>query len=391
MRGTDGGARPRLAIVSLNAHRRLAPRGERTRWVASALEREWEVEIVAPPPEVQTGGAAGRGSSNAARRLAARAVSSVLLDRWEPWSARRLRRWRPPVDAALLIGHPFSPPVYAARRLVAAGIPYVVDAGDPWALTDPDGEGWGVGALRARRAERFLWQHSAGGVLTTPQQAGALSALFPALPTLVRPNGYEPLAEPAPEPAAHAPAKAGDELRLIHLGMLSGARLDLRPVLRSLAESGRWRRVVLGQFGDDFTGVLDALPEGVVVERDRSYPWEEVLRRAADYDLALVVGNVNPGQLPSKAVQYLTLPIPRLAVTEGSPDDALAAYVADKPGWLALAPTAPDAAERVARQLAQGWDAQRLRAPASEAWPEVARTIAGFVAGCVGARAPETV
>ncbi len=378
MRG--GAIRPRLAIVSLHAHRPLAPRGERTRRLAEALARDWEVEIVAPPATVDTGGASGRGGSSTARRLAARAVGSVLLDKWEPWSVRNLRDWRPEVDAALLIGHPFSPLAYAARRLAAAEIPFVVDAGDPWVLTDPAAVRRSIGLIRARRAERSIWSGAAGAVLTTEPQAAALRALFPSLRTLVRPNGYE-----APDvPAAVPPApRAGGELRLIHMGMLSTARLDPRPLLRTLAESGRWRRIVLAQLGDDFAGLLDSLPPGVEVERDRSYPWDEVVRRSLDYDLALVVGNVNPGQLPSKAVQYLTLPIPRLAITEGSPADALAAYARATPGWVALSPGDPRAADRIAEHLAADWSGDRLSPPTAESWPGVARTIADFVERCV--------
>jgi hypothetical protein len=372
--------RPRLAIVSLHAHRRLAPRGERTRRLAEALGRDWDVEIVAPPATVDTGGASGRGGSSPARRLAARAVGSVLLDKWEPWSVRNLRDWRPAVDAALLIGHPFSPLVYAARRLAAAEIPYVVDAGDPWVLTDPAAVRRSIGLVRARRAERAIWSGAAGAVLTTDQQAAALRALFPSSRTLVRPNGYEPSAAP---PAPTPPERDDGELRLIHMGMLSTARLDPRPLLQTLAESGRWRRIVLAQLGDDFAGLLDSLPAGVAVERDRSYPWDEVVRRSLDYDLAVVVGNVNPGQLPSKAVQYLTLPIPRLAITEGSPSDALASYARDTPGWLALSPGDPLAADRVAAHLAADWSGDRLSPPAAESWPGVARTIADFVQRCV--------
>jgi hypothetical protein len=99
--------------------------------------------------------------------------------------------------------------------------------------------------------------------------------------------------------------------------------------------------------------------------------------------LALVVGNVNPGQLPSKAVQYLTLPIPRLAITEGSPSDALAAYAGETPGWLALSPGDSLAADRVAEHLAADWSGDRLSPPADESWPGVARTIADFVQRCV--------
>lgn len=380
---SGAGPRPRLAVVSLHAHRPLAPRGERTRRLVERLAREWEVELIAPPPSLSTGGSSGGGGSNRARRLAAAAVDRVLLDKWEPWSAQRLWRWRPEADAALLIGHPVSPIVYAARRLAAAAIPYVIDEGDPWVITNPSPYSRGLSRWRGARAERRLWASAAGGVLTTPQQAGRLAELFPGLPTLVRPNGYDP----PPERRPAAPRQGSGELRIAHFGMISSYRLDVRPLLRRLGESGLWSRVVLAQFGDDFAGMLADPPPGVGVELHPSYPWEQVVQRAAECDLAMVLGNLNPDQLPSKAVQYSTLPVPRLAVTDVSPDDALAAYVSDKPGWLAVAPDDPGAAAEIERHLARPWDEGSLRPPPGEAWPAVVDAEAEFLARCVGERA----
>jgi hypothetical protein len=327
-----------------------------------------------------TGGASGSGGSNPARRLAAAVVDRLLLDKWEPWSIQRLSRWRPRVDAALLIGHPVSPLVYASRRLRSAGIPYVVDEGDPWILTNPDPYSKGLSLLRGRREEQRLWDGAAGAILTTDQQADRLSALFPDLPALVRPNGYDPLPGPA---SGSIRDQDPSQLRIAHFGMLSSYRLDIRPLLRNLAGSGIWSRVVVAQYGDDFVGMLDDLPAGVEAERHPAYPWEQVVQHAAESDLALVVGNLNPGQLPSKAVQYSTLPVPRLAVTEASSDDnALAAYVSDKPGWLAVSSGDPSAARLIEQHLAQPWTEQSLCPPAEEAWPAVANTIADFVARC---------
>lgn len=381
-RADGGGPRGRLAVVSLHAHRLLAPRGERTRHVLARLEEEWEVELIAPAPNVSTGGAAGSGRSNPARRLGARAVGLALLDKWEPWSAKRLGRWRPRVDGALLIGHPYSPLVYAARRLRRAGIPYVVDVGDPWVLTSHDTELKGVGRWRAARAEKQLWRGAAGGVLTTKGQAEAIAALAPGIRTLVRPNGYDQLGSPA----APRRRRSGNDLRIAHFGMFNHQRLDPRPLLSELAQSGRWERVVFAQFGDDFVGFLDQPPAGVEIERNATYPWPQVLERALDYDLALVVGNVNPNQLPSKAVQYLTLPIPRLAISSGA-EDSLADYVADKPGWLTLRPQQEDAASLVSAHADRAWSAAELAPPPSEAWPAAAATIAEFVAAGVSPEA----
>ncbi|MFL5897557.1 MAG: hypothetical protein ACJ76D_03710 [Solirubrobacterales bacterium] len=372
--------RRRLAVVSLHAHRPLAPRGERTRRLLERLERDWEVELIAPPPSLSTGGATGSGRSNSARRLARRIVSLVLLDKWEPWSAKRLLRWQPRVDAALLIGHPYSPLVYASRRLREAAVPYVVDVGDPWVLTSLETELSALARARAAGAERRLWHGAAGAVLTTPQQAGEIERVAPGIRTLVRPGGYDEVgavAEPSPD-------RTDSVLRLAHFGMFNNQRLDPRPLLGRLALSGRWSSIVLAQFGDDFAGFLDEPIPGVEVERHPTYPWPEVLERAPAYDLAVVLGNRNPSQLPSKAVQYLTLPIPRLAISAGG-EDALAAYVAGKPGWLTLGPEQEDAAERVQDHLSKRWAPAEMAPPAAESWPGVAETIAEFLAECVTA------
>ena len=372
--------RRRLAVISLHAHRPLAPRGERTRRLVERLAEDWDVELVAPDPSMSTGGASGKsGGSNAARRLAAAAVDRVLLDKWEPWSVKRLARWRPDADAALLIGHPVSPLVYAGRRLRAAGIPYVVDEGDPWIITNPFPYSRGLSLRRGRRDEQRLWEGSAGGVLTTDRQANRLAALFPGLPILVRPNGFDPLPEQPPPPRRDPDSR---ELRIAHFGMLSSYRLDIGPLLARLGDSGIWRRVVFAQFGDDFAGMLDGLSASVEVERHPSYPWEQVVQRAAECDLALVVGNRNPDQLPSKAVQYSTLPVPRLAIAENLSDDALASYVGDKPGWLVASPDDPDAPVRIERHLAERWSEESLRALPGEAWPAVAEAVAEFVERC---------
>src|SRR5204863_3347456 len=124
----------------------------------------------------------------------------VALDRWELWAARRLRRWHPEVDAALLIGYPWSPVTRAARRLARMGIPYVVDAGDPWVLTEPASLARSLSVWRARRAELPIWRNAVGAVVTTPQQADRLREVFPHLRVLVRPNGYVETAATTPSP-----------------------------------------------------------------------------------------------------------------------------------------------------------------------------------------------
>ena len=173
-----------------------------------------------------------------------------------------------------------------------------------------------------------------------------ISGFFPDLPVLVRPNGYEPLPEGL-VPAGAATGRDPEHLRLVHYGMLSFVRVDVSKMLQRLAASGRWKSISFTQYGDDHAGMLAKAPASVEVEFRPVQPWPEVLAGASRYDLAVVVGNWLTGQLPSKAVQYMTLPIPRLALSERASDDALAEYVSGRPGWLGLAKDDPDAASVV--------------------------------------------
>jgi glycosyltransferase involved in cell wall biosynthesis len=378
-------SRGRLAVVSGYAHNQLTPRGQRTQRLIECLRADWAVELTALPSETFKPSDRARPSRASWRKAAGRVVNSTLLDKWEPWSVHRLARWRPDVDAALLIAYPWSPVAYAARRLRQARIPYVLDAGDPWALTAPAPIGGRLTRRRWRRAERSLWSSASGAVVTTAQQAEVLAGLFPTLPVLVRPNGYEPSAEPprrAEDPAESDPR----ELRLVHYGSLPYLRVDVTRLLGTLVASGRWDSIRLTQFGDDYEGMLRRAPAEVEIEWRAPRPWSEVLAEARTFDLALAIGNVLPGQLPSKAVQYMTLPIPRLAVTVQRQGDALGDYVRDRPGWAAIEWDDPDADRVVWEHLSRDWSGAALEPPRDEAWPAVATRIADFVAACV---APE--
>jgi hypothetical protein len=311
--------------------------------------------------------------------------SSLLLDKYELWSRRRFRSWRPAAEGALLIGFPFSPLVYAARRLAAAEIPYVVDIGDPWVLTIAGGRPatQNLGRMRARRAERALWAGASGAIVTTEQQASALRALFPDLPTFVRPNGFS-VADADDIPAeVESVSSTASRLRLGHFGDLFAARLDIGPFLQRLARSALWEEVELHQFGQDWTGALEAQSDVRVVFHPRR-PWSEVTRVAAKYDLALVVGNLDPTTLPSKAISYLQLPIPRLAVVADDEGDALAMYAAGKPGWLVLRSDEPDAAQRINTHVERDWKLAELAPPETESWNNVSQEVVAFVTRVFG-------
>jgi len=357
-----------LGIVAFAADHPLSPRGERALAVAEAAARIAEVELISPRRA-----AALRGR---ARRLA-RVASPLMLDCWEP-EARSILRGRSSLpDAGLLVGFPFSPVYWAARWLRQNGVRYVADLGDPWALTLPADERPSMGRLRAARCEWFVWRFASAGVVTTARQGDALGRLFPALPIVVRPNGFRPV----PVPDAPTPRPPGRTLRLAHYGNLYGSRLPVAPLLSRLAACGRWDSVVFTQYGEDWTDALRGLSPVVDVRLRPPLPWEQVVATASEHDAAVVVGNRNPAQLPSKAVQYLTLPIPRVAVVGGHGSDALRHYVHDKRGWLTVSWDVPaDLAGRaVASHTARVWTRRELAPPAGESWTAVADTLLDVV------------
>jgi hypothetical protein len=372
--------RPGVVVVSYLANAPFAPRGIRTRELVRALERERSVELIAGPIE----NSSRTGAPAAGRTLVRKALqlvhSSVLLDKFEFWSRRRFRSWQPDAAGALLIGFPFSPLVYAALRLEASGIPYVVDVGDPWALTVPDGlaVNGNFGLRRARAAERRLWSSAAGAVVTTAGQASALRELFPRLPVLVRPNGFVSVMPLQVPREVGTPSDVDDSvLRLAHFGDIYVARLELERFLMALAQEGEWDRIEFHQYGSDWTGKLKA-QDAVTVIFHEPRPWSEIVQAAVQFDLAVVVGNRDPRTLPSKAIEYLQLPIPRLAVVNDDRNDALAQYVADKPGWVVLRVDAARSAGAIRSHLGRQWSREDLLPPSEERWDQVGAEVTRF-------------
>jgi hypothetical protein len=369
--------RRRLAVISGYGRDPYTPRGQRTRHLVEALQRDWDTALIAF--ENLRWAATSDGSKARLaplRRLAAKGLGTVLLDRWEPWSARHLGRWHPDCDGAVLIAAPWSPAVYAGRRLVAAGIPYVLDVGDPWVLTYKGDHPLDVPIGRATRGERFLWEHAAGATLTTESQRAPLQEMFPDLPMLIRPNGYN-VVEMPPVPRERADRR---RLRIGHLGILTRHRVDPVPMLLELARSGNWDQIELIQYGEDFGAGLERLRDaGIRVEHNDSRPWAEVAPRLPELDLMLAVAWPMPMLLPSKAIEYSAVPLPRLAWTNPDADDALRLFAAEHEGWLAISPGEADIPARVLAHVERDWSAVQLAPLPEDAWPEVARTVAGFV------------
>lgn len=382
-------ASDRKAIVaSFATGDQFSPRVSRTRMVSKVLERSGFVVERMPPARDGGRGAGPREAAQATlpRRIARRVAKPVAIDYFEPGTLLLLRNWSPSGSGALLIGWPFSPLYHAARRLVAAQIPYVVDVGDPWALTgNAPASTRTIAGRRARSAESFLWSNAAGGIVTTESQAAALHALFPGLSLLSRPNGYVEADVDHPRPPRASP-RGSTELRLVQFGALYSIRLPVGDWFARLRREAGVDRVHVVNYGHVIDESLLGQAPGVTIELRPPIQWSEALRVATDFDAALVVGNRDPVQLPSKAVQYQTLPIPRIALTTGQPGDELASFADTRTGFVAVGIDSRSDLTRAVDRLRRSWSADELEPPPSDSWPEVGREIVEFVLRCWDSR-----
>jgi hypothetical protein len=378
--GDRGMSDRRLAVVSYLANDPLTPRGTRTKALINALERDWAIELHSS--SALHAAPHRRAAVRRARKVVARVSKRLILDPQEPWSYHRFRSWKPQVDAALLIGWPMSPLVYAAARLRGAGIPYLIDVGDPWVLTNPGSTLGRPVISRAARAERVLWSGASGAVVTTKSQADAFRSLYPDLPILIRPSGYQGLSIAAANRAPRKRAQRAEQiLKLLNFGTLYMSLVDVSEVLAGLVDSGLWREVKFTHFGHAWPGALERASLKATVSTHPPVPWEEAVALARDHDVAVVLGTRPTFRMrvPSKAAQYLTLPIPRLAISSGADGDELGHYVNGKPGWLCCSIDDPRLPERLRSHVSREWSEAELAPPVGESWPRVADEVAAFV------------
>jgi hypothetical protein len=124
--------------------------------------------------------------------------------------------------------------------------------------------------------------------------------------------------------------------------------------------------------------LLESEDPAVVIEAHESVEWGDACRIARGFDAAVVVANINPDELPSKSIQYLTLPIPRVAVTAASDPGELGAFAARRPGFVAVDIDSRDDVLRLMTHVRRAWPGQELSPPAGDSWNVVARDVAGF-------------
>lgn len=368
-------------VVSFAGDNPLWPRVQRATHLTTALERDFDFRVERVPS--QTGHAVGPFKATLPRRVARRALRSLVLDSFEIPARLALRGWKPSGRGALLIGWPFSTINIAASHLVAAGIPYVVDVGDPWALTEPEPSPWSrlLWRRRAEAAEAFWWRHAAAGVVTTRTQASSLRALFPDLNLLVRPNGYTMAAEPMVnrEPGPRVDLASAGELRLVQFGSVNRAKVPIGEWLSRLRSAAGLKSVRFTNYGSvDRQDLLRTRDPAVIVEFHDPVDWGRACQIARGFDAAVVIANRNPGELPSKAIQYLTLPVPRIALTASGDRGELGAFAAQRPGFIAVDVDSREDISRMITRLRHAWSDEELSPPAGDSWAEVAREVVGF-------------
>ena len=235
------------------------------------------------------------------RRDRPQLLSPFVLDQYEPGALRLFRHWTPQGLGAVLIGWPFSPLFWAARRLVAAGRSVRARRRRPVGA-DAQGGHAGLGSpLRAHRREPSPTSGSTPQAGWSPPsgQAEALGALFPRLRLLRRPNGYFEV-RPTPRVPDPRPA-AGRELRLVQFGSVYPVRLAIGDWLSRLRREGGFDRVHFVNYGaSGAPELLESDDPGVVVEVRAPVELRETWLVARDFDAAVVTGNKRPGPAPEQ-------------------------------------------------------------------------------------------
>ena len=124
--------------------------------------------------------------------------------------------------------------------------------------------------------------------------------------------------------------------------------------------------------------LLRADDPAVAVEAHDAVDWARACQIARTFDAAVVVGNADPAKLPSKAIQYLTLPVPRIALTVSGDGGELTAFAAQRPGFVPAGVDSPEDIPSVIAHVRRAWSDEELRPSAGDSWAEVGREVVRF-------------
>lgn len=305
---------PRILIVSAGLlHGGHDPRTIRARRLIDGLGRRgFEIDLLSlwlgtePPPAVP-----------GVRRV--HAVAAPIdwegdSDR-EPVNAEGLGEWVERAHAAITSLPPQERPelVYAIGvpvSALAAGaavadeltLPLILDLGDPWPAP----------SAAAREHRGRVLGSGAALITTTPELAAQLRPLLAAgATTLLAPGGGE-IRQRVPRPAGAPPL-------FVHLGAINAGRVDPTPAFSALAALHRSGRIEFRSHSNGWHPDLDQLP----------HPHLPMLPHAAALDLlteataALVLGNDNHEQLPSKVFEIACTETWALCISELEGDAAV--------------------------------------------------------------------
>jgi hypothetical protein len=138
-------------------------------------------------------------------------------------------------------------------------------------------------------------------------------------------------------------------------------------------------RVRFANYGSvDRPDLLQSDDPAVVVEIHEPVEWARACEIARGFDAAVVTANDHPAQLPSKSIQYLTLPVPRVGVTASSDPGELGAFAAQRPGFISVDVESQEDVSRLISHLRRPWSDDELAPPADDSWAAVARQVLGF-------------
>jgi hypothetical protein len=296
-----------LLVAPTLLHAGADPRTIRCRQLIGGLPRRgFEVDVLS------WWGGEGRPPSVGCRRLHAPASPSPYgagahgpegLGAWIE-DAERLGRSLAGTDRPALVlgvGLPLAALVAASRIACALGVPFVADLGDPWEAADG-----------ARAAERAAVLGTAAALITTTVElAGELKRdLGPGTPVLIAPAGGT---------VRHGGDRGRPPL-FVQLGTLTTARVDPVPAYRALGALDAEGAIGFRSHGGAWLDGVESLPHPHLPP----LPRDAALELLASADAALVLGNLNREQLPSKAFELACTDVWALCVSALDDDPTVA-------------------------------------------------------------------
>lgn len=311
-----------LLVAPLLLHAPANPRGIRgARLIEGLGGRGWEVDVVTywggegEPPDPgcrRLYACSGRDPfaymRDPLRRLAHRGLHYLRFDPdglsgWirEATAAVRGAPASDHPDVVLALGLPVSGLVAGAEIAAALDVPLVNDLGDPWPARGP---------AERRTRNRALGAGAALVTTTSPLAADLQPELA---------DGASVALIPAGGAIQHRPTAAEPPL-FVHMGVVTCARLPPEPVWTVLARLHREGRIEFRSHSIGWRESFDDLPHPHLPLISHA----EALELTGRASCALVLGNTNHEQLPSKVFEIACTETWALCVSELAGDPALA-------------------------------------------------------------------